>query len=300
MVTGRLLHGVPDGKPLAGAWAVLHQVTMGSGAGPIDSARSDAQGGYVLRIPRVDSTAIYVVSSWYRGIAYFSEPVQILGRRAATVRPLALYDTSSTGPGIRVARRLVTIASPKRDGARDVLELLELMNPGQTTRIASDTSRPTWQGAIPPRAIQFQVGQGDLSPQAVERRGDSVAVLGPIPPGGTKQLSYGYVLPANLRQVTVPIDQWTGEVDLLLEDSTAAVVAPTLESLGVQEIERRRFARYRTGALEPAAQVTITLPRGTFRVQALLPVVVGLVAAALGFGMWHALRRGESRRPNSG
>ncbi len=290
VVTGRLLDGGPDGKPLAGAWAVLHQVTMGGGGGPIDSARSDARGTYALRIPRVDSTAIYVVSTWSRGIAYFSEPIRVLGRPAATVQPLAVYDTSSAGPGIRVARRLLTIARPKQDGARHVLEILELVNPGRATRIANDTTRPTWQGAIPSQAIQFQVGQGDLSPPAVARRGDSVAVFGPIPPGPSKQLSYAYVLPADVRLVTVPIDQWTGELDLLLEDS-AAVVAPGLESLGAQDVETRRFERYRTRALEPAARVTIALPSAAFRVQALVPAVVGLVALALGLGFVVALRR---------
>ena len=34
----------------------------------------------------------------------------------------------------------------------------------------------------------------DVSPQVVTRRGDTVAVYGPLPPGERKQLSYTYVL----------------------------------------------------------------------------------------------------------
>src|SRR5258708_30470176 len=103
-------------------------------------------------------------------------------------------------------RRLVTVAQEKQDGARDVLELLELENPGVATRVAPDTLRPTWAGAIPPVAIQFRVGQGDVSPQVVTRRGDSVAVYGPLPPRERKQLSYTYVLSATGRRLRVPID----------------------------------------------------------------------------------------------
>ena len=290
-VTGRLVHGGADSTPLAGRWVVLHQVTVGSG-GPVDSTRTDRSGRYVLRVARVDTSAVYVVSGWYQGIAYFSQPVQVVGTTRASVEPLVVYDTSTTGPPIRVARRLVTVAQPKRDGTRDILEILQLENPGTTTRIASDTARPTWAGAIPREAIQFQAGQGDLSPQAVARRGDSVAVFGPLAPGVAKQVSYAYVLPASVRRLSIPIDQWTGEVDLLLEDTAAVVTAKTVEALGVERIEQRTFARYRMNALEPGAGVTITLPQGPFRVQALLPVVVGLVALALGVGLVVALRKG--------
>src|SRR5207249_453485 len=143
------------------------------------------------------------------------------GRSSSSLRPLYVYDTSSTGPPARVTRRLITVAREKRDGSRDVLELMELENPGVATRVARDTLLPTWAGAIPPVAIQFQVGQGDVSSQVVTRRGDSVAVYGPLPPRERKQLSYTYVLPATVRRVSVPIDQATDEVDLLLEDTTA-------------------------------------------------------------------------------
>ena len=204
VVSGRVLRGGAAERPLVGAWVVMHQVSMDGGGKPVDSTRTDARGAFTLAVRRSDSTAIYV------GIAYFSEPVAGTHRRSA-LHPIYVYDTSSTGQGVALLRRLVTIAGRKKDGTRDVLELLELENPGAKTRIAPDTLRPTWAGALPTVAIQFRVGQGDVSPQAVTRRGDSVAVFGPIPPGERKQLSYAYVLPADVRAVHVPIDQPTGD-----------------------------------------------------------------------------------------
>src|SRR2546425_1310145 len=233
---------------------------MGGGGQPIDSTRTDARGAYALTVRRPDSAAIYVVSTWRAGIAYFSEPVAP-GRSTPGLRPLYVYDTSSTGPAVRVMRRLVTVAREKRDGSRDVLELVELENPGVATRVARDTLRPTWAGALPPVAIQFQVGQGDVSPQVVTRRGDSVAVYGPLPPRERKQLSYTYVLAATVRRMSLPIDQPTDEVDLLLEDTAAVVTAGKLDSLGAEDIGGRRVAPSRTPPPPAGGTAPALLPR---------------------------------------
>jgi len=119
-----------------------------------------------------------------------------------------------------------------------------------------------------------------------------VALFAPLAPGAQgKQLSYGYVLPAGVTTLTVPVDQATGELDFLLEDTVAVVSAPGLVALGVDSIEQRWFARYRTGPLPAGAIVTVTLPPGRFRAQRLLPFAVGLIAAALVAGLVIALRR---------
>jgi len=301
-VRGRVLLGGRDTVPLAGAWAVLHRVLRDSG-GPLDSARTDRAGRYRIPLARVDTSAVYVVSAWYDSLAYFSMPLNVVGRPAAEVENLIVYRTTKRLPPIRLARRLLTIARPGADGTRDVLEILELENTGLTTRITDDTLVPTWAGAIPGAAIQFQAGQGDISPDALQRRGDNVVVLGPIPPGRPKQLSYSYVLPAGSNALAVPIDQWTKEVNLLIEDTAAVVTAPPpgVESIGVQGIEQRRFAAYRGGPLQGGAALTIALPQGAFRPQMLLPYVIGVLAAAMVAALVWALKRkpalADNRRP---
>lgn len=284
------MHGTP-GRPLAHTAVVLHQISMGGTGQPIDSTRTDPLGRFSLTIPRPDSTTMYVVSSWYAGIAYFSDPIAPGREGVARLPPLYVYDTSTAGPAVRVVRRLVTVTKFKRDGSRDVLELLELENPGAATRVPADTLRPSWAGAIPGSAVQFQVGQGDVSPQAVARRGDSVAVYGPIPPRARKQLSYAYVLPAPARDLRLPIDQATEEVDLLLEDTTAVVTTARLDSLGVEDIEGRRFARYRTPPLVAGAPLAIAFPTSRVAPESLIPLVVAIAALALAVGFVIALRR---------
>jgi len=289
-VSGRVLRGGRDTVPLANAWVVLHRLARDA-AGPIDSVRSDARGRYRVTLRRPDSTSAYAVSVWFDSIAYFSLPLNVTGRPAVHVEDLIAFPTTSTGPPVHLARRLATVARAGDDGGREVLEILELQNTGVATRVTSDTLAPTWAGRLPAGAGQFRGGQGDVSSDAMQFRHDSVIVFAPIPPGPVKQISYGYSLPAGTRALVIPIDQPTDEMNLLVEDTTAVVSAPKLESLGVKELEGRHFAAYRAGPLAPADRVEIRLPGGKFRAQMLLPYVIALLAIGMVVALVWALRR---------
>ena len=289
-VSGRVLRGGRDTIPLANAWVVLHQITRETGA-PVDSVRSDARGRYRLQLRRPDSASVYVVSAWYDSLAYFSLPLNVIDRPAVHVEDLMTFPTSASGPPLKLARRLATVAAAHDDGTREVLEILELENPGVTTRIAKDTLAPTWAGRVPANAGQFKGGQGDISPDAMVFKNDSIYVLGPIPPGPVKQLSYGYSLPSGTRTLAIPIDQATTELNLLIEDTAAVVNAPKLEKLGVQELEQRRFAAYRAGPLAAGDRVEILLPSTGFQAQTLLPYVIAVLAGGMVIALVWALRK---------
>jgi hypothetical protein len=300
-ISGRVLRGGRDSVPLPNTWVVLHRVTRDSG-GPLDSVRSDARGRYRIVLRSPDSTGLYVVSAWYDSLAYFSLPLNVAGRASVQVEDIVAYATTINGPPIRLARRLLTVARPGNSGAREVLEILELENTGQTTRITKDTLVPTWAGRVPANAGRFQGGQGDISAAAIVFRNDSVHVLGPIPPGPAKQLTYGYELSPNTEKFVLPIDQATTDLNLLLEDTTATVKAPSLESLGVQEIEQRRFAAYRAGPVSAGDRIEITLPHGKFRPQAVIPYIVALLAAGMVLVLVWALKTKPSaisRQPSN-
>ena len=289
-VSGRVLRGGRDTIPLANTSVVLHRVTRAGGS-PIDSSRTDVRGRYRFEVHEADSSSIYVVSAWYDSLAYFSLPLNLTGRPVAHMDDIVAYPTTAKAPPIRLERRLATVASPGTQGTREVLEILELRNTGETTRITKDTLFPTWAGRVPRGVGQLRGGQGDVSPDAMLFRHDSVYVLGPIPPGAVKQLSYAYTLPAGIRTLAIPIDQVTDNLNLLIEDTAAAVTAPGLSSLGVQPLEGRYYAAYRAGPLMPDDRVEIQLPAGKFRAQTLLPYVIAVVVAGMVLALVWALRR---------
>ena len=299
-VSGRVLQGGRDTVPLVDAWVVMHRLARDA-AGPLDSVRSDARGRYRLTLRSPDSTSAYAVSVLFDSIAYFSLPLNVTGRPAVHVEDLIAFATTTAGPPIRLARRLATVARARDDGTREVLEILELQNRGVATRVTNDTLMPTWAGRVPTGAGQLRGGQGDISSDAMQFRHDSVIVFAPIPPGPVKQISYGYSLPAGTRALVIPIDQPTDEMNLLVEDTTAVVSAPKLESLGVKELEGRHFAAYRAGPLAWGDKVEIRLPGGKFRAQMLLPYVIALLAAGMVIALVWALKKrpsAVSRQPS--
>ncbi|HXV89776.1 MAG TPA: hypothetical protein VD707_00310 [Gemmatimonadales bacterium] len=291
-VTGDVARGGAGGgrTPVAGRWAVLHRVTAQGGA-PIDSIRTDRDGRFRFRLAAPDTAAVYLASTEWHGVGYFTAPVRLIGRPADTLETLVVWDTSSTGPPIRLVRRLTTIARlDNADGTFDVLEVFHIENRGVTARVSDDTARPVWSVTIPRAAIQFQAREGDVSPDAVVRRGDQVGVHGTIAPGGIRQVSVTYALPRDLRTVEVPVDQPTGQVDLLIEGDGADVTGPTITALDPDSIEGRVFRRFATGALDTGAVLTVTLPAARAGVQRILPFVVAALVLAFAGGAWVALR----------
>jgi hypothetical protein len=283
--------GAGDARMLvAGRWAVLHRVTAQGGA-PLDSTRTDRTGRFRFHLAAPDTTAVYLVSTEWDGVGYFSAPARLIGRPVDTLETLVVWDTSSTGPPISLVRRLMTVARLENaDGTLDVLEVFHLQNVGPTARVSADTARPVWSVAIPGAAIQFQPIESDVSPEAVVRRGDEIAVYGTIAPGGLRQVSVTYSLPSDLRTLSLPVDQPTGQVDILIEGKGADVSGPSVTALAPDSIEGRTFRRFATGPLDAGAVLTVTLPAGRIGPQGVLPFVVGALALAFVAAAWFALR----------
>ncbi|MBI2404069.1 MAG: hypothetical protein HYV20_15300 [Gemmatimonadetes bacterium] len=290
-VSGRVVSVAgADSTPLAGTWAVLHQVSLRGGS-PVDSARTDRGGRYQVRAAVRDTTTVYIVSVTYAGIAYFTAPLHARrGTSQGTAETLAVYDTSSTSPVVEMAQRHVIVRRPGADGARQVLELLVLRNTGAGTRIASDTARPVWQGALPRGAIELEVGESDVSAEAVYRRGDSIAVVAPVPPG-EKQVVVSYVLPRARRALDLTVDQPIARLNLLVEDSAAQLVGDALERVESEMIEGTSFVRFAGNDVVAGAHVLVQFPRGRFSLGNLWWVVVALAGAALAAGLVLAWRR---------
>jgi len=292
-LSGHLLTVVDgDTLPVRSHWVVLHEITDAGGRA-VDSVRTNAAGVYFLRTLERDTTAVYLSSVSYRDIAYFSNPVSFAAFTSDTASTLFVYDTTSVGPPIRVVERHVVIRAPEADGSRPALEVLVLENPGDRTRITSDTARPVWQGAIPVDAVGLEVGPSDISSSALYRRGDRVALAAAVPPGpaNRKRVVFGYFLPQGVRDLVVPVDQDMGRLQVLVEDPSVEMLGGPLRAQGAELMEDVQFMRFDASDVVAGADASFRFSGASMSLSVLLWLILGMSAVAMAAVLTVWLRR---------
>ena len=285
VASGRVV--VTDSAPLPEARVVLHRIGRDA-QGPIDSVRADARGRFRFRF-RADTSALYLLSVRYGGIEYFSTPVHTNRSRPDTSLRLIAYDTSSTAPIAIQARHLV-VPRPGATGARAVLDLIVLKNEGRLARVSPDARHAAWTVVLPPGAGEMDVGESDISPDAIAREGDTVKVLAPLAPG-QKQLSLEYAVAAPDGRLAFGVGSVEAPLNFLVEEPGARVTGGTLALADSQIIEGRHFRRW-TGRVPAGGTVTVAFAGGSggatrrTLVALLLPVALALI-----FAGWLLVRR---------
>ena len=279
---GRVVRpGAADTVPLAGVRVVLHRVGTAA-QGPIDSVLTAAGGRFRFRYTP-DSGAVYLLSARYHGIEYFSQPLGIDSARADGPISLLVHDTSSTA-AVELAARHVVIPRPGEGGEREVIDFVVLRNSGHLTRVAPDSAAPSWVMPLPPGSEGLDLGQSDVSTEAVTREGDSLYLAAPIGPG-EKQLALQYHLPAGMAVVAVPIGVAGGPVNVLVEERGARVSGPGLAPADTQLVLGRTFRRW-SGEIPAGGLIRVQLPGPGQAPPWLLAALVGGVVLALAAAAW--------------
>lgn len=272
-----------DSIPVPGARVLLHRVGRGA-QGPVDSMFTDRRGAFRFRfVP--DTTAVYLTSSRYDGIEYFSPAVHLDPAAPDTGLRIVVSDTSSRVPVELGARHLV-IADPGEDGSRGVLDLIVLRNRTDRTLVAPDSVRPSWSVPLPSGTFGLAAGEGDASPDALRRQDDRLLLFAPVAPG-EKQLIVQYGLPATVRTLTLPFEQGARFVNLLVADRKARVSGGALAPADTEVIQGRTYRRW-MGAVPAGETVTIRLGKpfgapGWVLAGLVGALGIGLAAAALRF-----------------
>jgi hypothetical protein len=137
----------------------------------------------------------------------------------------------------------------------------------------------------------LEIGESDVSPDAVRRQDDSVLVTAPIAPG-QKELSLEYLIPRGHATVEFPIGPGGGRVNVLVEENGARVSGGTLALADSQVIEGRAFHRW-TGELPPGGSIRLVLPALPRAPVALVAGLVTAVGLVLALAAWRTLRRGR-------
>lgn len=278
-----------DSVPVRGARVVLHRVAQ-TAQGPVDSMVTSADGSFRFRVRR-DTTALHLVSARHDGIEYFSTPLDSARSGGNETITLVVHDTSSSAP-VGISARHVVIPRAGEDGTREVLDLVLLANSGAKTRVAPDSLGASWTGPLPPRSEGLELGESDVSPDAVIRRHDSAIVSAPIAPG-EKQLALQYHLPAGRQEIEIPVGAEPVGINVLLEEPGAMAAAPGLALVDSQLIEGRSFRRW-SGNLPPNTIVRVTLPRAAADAGPILAAMVAVLALALLAAAWRLLPRARA------
>ena len=290
VASGRVV--VADTAPLPGARVLLHRIGR-EVQGPIDSVRADVQGRFRFRF-RADTSALYLLSVRYGGVEYFSTPVHTNPSRPDTSLRLIAYDTSSTTPVAVEARHLV-VPRAGANGARAVLDLIVLKNEGRLARVSPDARHAAWTVTLPPGTGEMDVGQSEVSADAIVREGDTVRVLAPLAPG-QKQLSLEYAVAAPDGRLVFGVGSAGAPLNVLVEEPGARVTGGTLALVDSQVIEGRHFRRW-TGQVPAGGSVTVAFAGGSGgATRRTLVLLVVPVAVALVFAGWRLLRRPRDGR----
>lgn len=274
-MAGRVVRRAGGDTLAAGsARVILHRVSR-EASGKLDSVVANGGGEFRFRFPP-DTGQVYLLSTRWSGIEYFSDPLPGSSLRATTVLTLLVADTTSNGKA-ETAGRFLVLGSSGASRDRRVVDLYVLRNPGDRTIVVGPGDEPTWRAPLPPGAVQSRVGSvgSEISAEAVRFERDSVMVFAPIAPG-EKQLLVEYLIPSSVARL---------EVDPATRDSVQVVA----EEQGVrvdglaqapdQVLDGRTFARW---AGRAGAPIIVTFPVEASGDRALLPllVVAGLVMFA--------------------
>ncbi len=296
-VYGRVVH--PAGQtlaPIGGQRVILHRVGSDT-AGPIDSVRTGADGRYsFLYRPRGARDAVYFASTTYDGIAYLSQPLS-----AAVVRgdeaEIMVYDTTSHTIPLRVRGRHLVVSLPAPTGRRSVVEVFELSNDTSVTVVSpgTGTDRPTWSLPLPPGAQGVQVGQGDISADAVSVQGNRIDVFAPFAPG-LKQMSFSYSLPPALFPLARALPSGAIVFEVLLEEAGARASGIPFRPEAPVTVEGRMFRRFIAQDVPAGAVLRVRVPVIFTNSRTLyIAVVVTVLGAVMLGALALAFRR---RTPN--
>lgn len=284
MLAGQVLIG---DAPADSGTVVLHRVSP-TFTGALDSVRVERGGVFTMPLADLSEDAtddVFFASIRYRNVLYVGGAITDTGDLADPY-VIRAYPTVAAGPGISLPIRVRNFFAVREDGGNgwSVSDLFELRNDFQATVIASEAGA-AWSYALPPGAVDFEVGQSDLSPGAASFSGGRLHVSAAIPPGESVYL-VRYRIPAG--EFTIPLEGVTESVELLIREPAGDLSVTGLMSTEPVTLEGVTYRRFAGREVAPSV-VTVgsgsrLLPGNRIALVAvMLALALALVGAVLAF-----------------
>jgi hypothetical protein len=239
--------------------------------------------------------AIYFVSAFYDGIAYFTSPLSE-GRVRGDDGEITVFDTTSSHVPVSVRGHHIVVSGVDANARRSVVEVYDISNDSSVTRVAmgDKPENATWRAHLIPGATDFRVSQGDVSAAAVSFTNGTVNVFAPIAPG-LKQLSFSFSLPAKAFPLKLPSEAATGVYEILIEEKTGTVTGPNLKEVDPVTVDERNFRRFLASDMPENSVAVIDLPAPP-PTRSIDPRFLVGITLVLGGSMVVALARALQRR----
>ncbi|CAN5860384.1 hypothetical protein BH23GEM3_BH23GEM3_11820 [soil metagenome] len=278
----------------------LHRVTRDS-SGVVSHTPTGAGGEFSIALPPVDSAGftVFFATADYLGVRYFGAPIHP-GQPPAGDYSIEVYDTvasAAASAAVRVPRRDVVLL-PQPDGGWEVNEILQVENPGSQT-LVSMGGKPTWEFRIPPGAVAFELGEGEISASEIARMEDRVLLLLPLVPG-RREIFLRYLLPASEHELRVPLDTPTEALNLYVQQPSPPLWVEGLQSRELIQAEGERFLHFEGTQLDASSPIIIAWEGPASPpldpTTAAIAAVVIFLAVGIGAALW---RRGPSSGPGA-
>ena len=272
---------------------VLHRVSAFF-TGEVDSATVGPDGAFQLHVanpPAPDGTDVYFVSARWDEVVYFGPAVTAPPQPGAALYIVQAYPTaeaSAAPPLVRVRNLFLEPADPG-PGWR-AMDLFELRNASAAT-LVSGPEGATWSYSMPPGAVEFAVGESDLSPDATSFSDGRVHVSSALRPGESVYL-FRYRLPGDV--VRIPLEGATASMELLVREPAGDVVVEGLAAVEPVELDGGTYRRFAGREMAPAT--VVLRPRSASAPVASIPTLAAALAVVLAVAGAFAAMRVHRRR----
>ena len=284
MLSGQVLIG---DAPADTGTVVLHRVSP-TFTGAVDSVRVGRGGVFEMPLAGLSDAAtddVFFASVRHRNVLYVGGAITDTGDLADQY-VIRAYPTVAAGPRVSLPIRVRNFFAVREDGGGgwSVSDLFELRNDLQATVVASEAGA-AWSYALPPGAVDFEVGQSDLPPGAASFGGGRLHVSAPVPPGESVYL-VRYRIPAV--EFTIPLEGVTESMELLFREPAGDLSVSGLmstEPVTLEGVTYRRFAgREVAPSVVAVGSGSRLLPGSELPLVAvMLALALALVGAALAF-----------------
>jgi hypothetical protein len=260
---------------MAGVPVTLHRVTS-TASGPVATRTSGADGSFRFTLPPADTGfAVFFTTADYLSVRYFGPPVH--RDETTTGYQVEVHDTTSSLPGALKTVRRDLVLLPQTDGGWEVDEVVRVLNTSDRTLVPRP-GQGAWDFHLPEGAVDFETGEGDITPDQLRVVGDRVFLVSSLVPGD-RDIYVRYRLPAGRSSSAIPLQDGADTVNVFVQQPSPDVTVAPLVARPPVTVQGEKFLQFSGTSVAPGTKLALHWSAPAHL--PFSPVVAGIGAAVL-------------------